>query len=656
MSAHALHGLRLRHLTPSSFAARTHRAPSASRVFSTALALDDTRASTSDPSPRDLLLAAKKRDLLSSLQREDPNPSRPWTHYIDLLNYMGLDTLPLEIHQLVLRKCVPSARAIRTSSARERRIRYQPHAPHAYENRLQTVMRNIRTAGWQAELDDYHFILEQFAAVGHYVGSRRILREMAAAGVEPRVKTYGLCLQALAHRLTLPCSEEQRPALVAETTKMCRDLIRDMWVRKVPFTSVNMDLVLRTLRETVDEKGFEDLIKFAYGIDLAYPDRLPLEVVQRTTPSTTELSEPSDSSALPLQPLSTPVLNTIVDMLGRTGRISKMVQAFEVLSQPLPKSDQVAARLFDEDEDDYPVNPPSNPGPHLPLPFAPPNTTTFQYLLMHAAQADHAVLARHYLAQAMRADRQQDVRLKSGMRTLPVEEIMAPTCAVNRNMFLSVFGLSNRQKHTELMRWTSRMIKRTLRVKRKDLLWYTYKRTVRYYPGVQSDVQEGIVDSAVQAASLPPIDPLGDSQVDTTVDHSTATPSSSAVPQSTPSTSRPAREGETPIFDLDLDSEHLYSPRPPSTFNIGLHISLLQRDIEQLQRLDAHVEAVLGRTIHRIKERLGRRVWSGKDIWLADVAQRVPVSKGFWRTIVNFVIPRLTRFYWGRNQDPEKRR
>jgi hypothetical protein len=370
-------------------------------------------------------------------------------------------------------------------------------------------MKNIRSAGWRAELDDYHFILEQFAAVGHYVGSRRILQEIAYAGIDPQPKTYSLCLQALAHRLTLPYSKVKYPTLIDETTKVARELIQDMRTRKVPFTSVNVDLAIRILRETVDEKGFDELIKFSYGIDLAYPDCLPLEVIEQQTAPKDGSSEVLHPPSYPLQPLSTPALNVIIDMLGRTGRISKMVQAFEVLSQPIPKSGQSPASLFDEDEDDHPINPPSSPEPIHPLPFAAPNTTTFQFLIKHAARAGHAVFARHYLLQAMRLDRDEDVRLRRGLCTLPIHGISPPLLAVKRNMFLSVFGLSNREKLVELMHWTLRVIRRTLRRKRKDLHWYTYKRSIRYGRaaalggGVSSGISESSKASQARQAHSP---------------------------------------------------------------------------------------------------------------------------------------------------------
>ena len=574
---------------------------------------------------------------------------------------MGLDRLPLELHQLVLRKCVPPARVLRAASKRERRTRFYPHAPHIYENRLQTVMKNIRSAGWQAELDDYHFVLEQFAAVGHYIGSRGVLQEMAFVGVQPSPKTYRLCLQALAFRLSLPYSDERRPTLIEETTKMTREVIRDMQSRDLPLEAVDTDLAIRIFRETVDEKGFSELIKFSYGIDLAYPDCLPLGVVERPSTSKAEISEELDRPLHRLQPLSTPALNVIIDMLGRTGRISKMVQAFEVLTQPLSKPYQSPPSLFDEDEDDFSFNPPSVPEPIYPLPSAPPNSTTFQLLIKHASGAGHAVFSRHYLVHALRMDRAEDLRIKRSLCTVPIDEIAPPRLAVNRNMFLPVFGLSNRARRIGLMSWTLRMIRRTIYRKRKDLFWYTFKRATQsgqeISPGVvdippRSDpssngvVLRGVSESPSSASLLVEtsvVSPAGTPTAASMV--STSDPSSRPpVPSAAPSAADPSHsESGSSILGLNLDSDRPHSTPFPRVFNFDAHISHLQRDVEQLEQLDSIVATALERIIDRIKERLGRRVWTGKDIWLADERARAPVTREFWKEAVNFVAPEETK-------------
>lgn len=633
MSLRLVHGLRLRQLTSPSFSSRAPHLPSSSRSITATPSFDPSaHASTSShpPSPTDSLIAAKARDLLSSLERGDSNPSRPWSQYVDLLNYMGLERLPLEVHQLVLRKCVPSARVLRAASKREGRTLHHPHTPHIYEDRLQTVMRNIRSAGWQANLDDYHFVLEQFAAVGHYIGSRGVLQEMAFVGVQPSAKTYRFCLQALAFRLALPCSEERRPAIIEETTKMAREVIRDMRSRDLPLEAVDTDLAIRIFRETVDQKGFAELIKFSYGIDLAYPDRLPLEVVERPSASNPETSEELDPRLHRLQPLSTPALNVVIDVLGRAGQISKMVQAFEVLTQPLPKPYQSPPSLFDEDEDDFSLNPPSVPEPIYPLPSAPPNSTTFQLLIKHVSRAGHAVFARHYLVCALRFDRDEDRRIKRGFCTVPIDEIAPPRVAVNRNMFLPVLGLCNRRRRIELMSWMLRMIRRTLRRKRKDLFYYTFRRATAYVFQRPSEPTSS-VSSLLQTSVFSP------AEISTVA---SAISSSNSNSSPAPSAADPShRESGISALDSDLDSDRPRLAPLPRIFNINAHIHHLQRDIQQLEELESIVEAAFGRLIDRLKERLGRRVWSGKDVWIADEQERVPVTKKFWKGAVNFAAP-----------------
>lgn len=653
MSSRLVNGLGLRQLTPLSFSSCTPHLPSLSRSITASLSFDASAyapTSSHTPSPTDLLIAAKTRDLLSSLERGNANPSRPWSHYVDLLNYMGLERLPLDVHQLVLRKCVPPARVLRAASKRELRSRHHPNTPHIYEDRLQTVMKNIRSAGWQANLDDYHFILEQFAAVGHYTGSRGVLQEMAFARVQPNSITYRLCLQALAFRLALPCSDARRPTLIEETTKMAREVIRDMQSRDLPLEAVDTDLAIRIFRESVDQKGFAELIKFSYGIDLAYPDRLPLEVAEQSPTSKVENR---------LQPLSTPALNVVIDMLGRAGRISKMVQAFEVLTQPLLKPYESPPSLFDDDDDDFSFNPPSVPELIYPIPSALPNSRSLQLLLKHASRAGHTTFARHYLVYALRMDRAEDYRIKHGLCTVPIDEIASPRLAVNRNMFLPVFGLSNREKLTDLMGWTLRMIRRTLYRKRKDLFWYTFRRDTRY--GLK--MSPGVVN-------IPPLtDPSSDgvfrgpsesTLLETSVVSpariSTAAPTMSTSDPNSPQTPRTAdpshRESGISIVDLDLDSDRPQLAPFPRIFNFDTHINHLQRDIQQLEVLDSVVEGALVRIVDRIKERLGRRVWKGKDIWIADERARVPVTREFWKEAVNFVDPEETKLRrQGRTQE-----
>ncbi|TFY80273.1 hypothetical protein EWM64_g3743 [Hericium alpestre] len=337
--------------------------------------------SSPDVSQTDRIIASETEDLLAVLERGNAEPSEVWSHYTDLLQSMGLFSPPLAVHQRVLRRCVPSPDQTRFATANE----YHSDAPHPFEGRLRAVMENMLSAGLTPELEDYEFILRQYASCGHYLGTKEIMKEMQARSIEPRVKTYGLCLQALAHRLVLPCEQEDRPYLVDSITQMCRELMIEMQDRRIPFSSVNMDLAIRILKEAADDEGFDQLIKLGYGIDLAYPDRPPLEAQDGTL-------------SLPSHPLSTSALNMIIDTLGRAGRISKMVQAFEVLTQPLPQVSSPSS-AFDDEEDET-IYPTSSSAPQYRPPHAESNTRTFNLLVMHAARARHAVIARHYIVQA----------------------------------------------------------------------------------------------------------------------------------------------------------------------------------------------------------------------------------------------------------------
>ena len=90
------------------------------------------------------------------------------------------------------------------------------------------------------------------------------------------------------------------------------------------------------------------------------------------------------------------------------------------------------------------------------------------------------------------------------------------------------------------------------------------------------------------------------------------------------------------MFDLDLEDS-----TPPETpqikyFNLNLHIRILTRNLFEIKDFARRLEFVLGRTTERVKDRLGRRIWAGKDIYLSTEARRLNQSRDSWRTIVNF--------------------
>lgn len=519
------------------------------------------------------------------------SPARVWAQYTSLMNALEYNNLPLEVHQVVLRHCTPSSANVRRSAIRRLQAGNKPKNPHIHEDRFQTVISNIRAVGAQPDLDDYHFILEQFAATGHHVGAMRVYKELLFCGFTPKTKTFGLCLQAIAYRYNLPINMKDRPRLVVQTHKMLTDLLAGMRKYDVPFTSVNLDLTIRISKETMDHAVFDSMMKWGYGIDLVNPDRPPLEFTQST---------PGPDVPKPL-PFSTAALNTTIDILGRFGDISKLVQAFEVLTQPLPQATQHLFSSFDDD-DDFGVQITLS-SPALSPPHASPNTTTYNMLLRHICRAGHSTLARHYLVQAMELDKLTSQSLRRQIYYgKPIRSILSPHFSINRGLLLSVMGHSNRDKDLGLMRWLSTKMPKIVNRKRDDLLHYKLLRD-RLRRAARRRVLKG-------------------------------EPANLYGPSEKPS--RPPVNLETPILDLDLDNPFLPEP-PVRHFDINLHIEILERDLLQVTEFAKHLQSVLGRTTQRVKERLGRRVWNGKDIFLSTEAKRVTVSKGKWQSIVRFM-------------------
>ncbi|KAJ7507565.1 hypothetical protein B0H11DRAFT_1967709 [Mycena galericulata] len=563
-----------------------------------------TAGAVSVPVPVDRIRQRNFDVLFESLE-VNGNPSRVWANYTNLLTFLGYEHLPLDIHRQVLRKCTPSSRLLRASC--------DPSVDNP-------------------TLDDYNFILEQFAAVGHHFGVMQVYQELTSVGIVPRTKTFGLCLQAIAHRLTLPVSRKDKARRIAVTRRMVSDLVNAMKSYNIPFTSVNLDLTMRILKETTDMQGFEMLMKWGYGIDLANPDCPPLEYMESTSGTDTREAAQRPTP----QPFSTAALNTTIDTLGRLQDISRMVQAFEVLTTPLPRYSSNARSSYDEDDDDeFGVS--AEPISVFTPPCAHPNTTTYNILLRHVSRAGHAVFARHYLLQAMELDRQVMLDLKRDIGNMPLEAVPSPHFAINRGTLLSVFGESNRDKNVGLMRWLFSKFPRILSKKRAELKFF------------------GRYQAARRRKRLWPYE-------DPPTPGPPSVPTKSPTPPVEPSRTRPTRftaimarwkapKGVNAVFDLDVEDESTPTHPPIKSFNLELHIRVLKRDISEITALYAHVQTILARTTQRVKERLGRRVWRGRDIYLlTDGTRRGRVSMERWEQIAGFKVAH--KFSRGRRAEP----
>ncbi|KAF8845663.1 hypothetical protein BDN67DRAFT_1064947 [Paxillus ammoniavirescens] len=557
---------------------------------------------------RNAIRERKLNALKNILSRDDSDSSFVWAQYVDFASAVEYDNLPLEIHQKVLRKCVPHPSVLRPISARRMQGPAPPRAPHVYEARLKTVMRNIRSIVKKPSIDDYNYILEQFAAVGHLYGSVNVYDELKhVIQLQPNSRTFGLCLQSIAHRLTLPMYKSQRARIQLDCSASCKRLLNDMSSLSIPFTSVILDLVLRISKETADAAAFAQLLKSAYGIDLDYPDYPPIQWDQSVA---VEAGIPRLPS---LQPFSTAALNTTIDMLGRFGKVSKLVQAFEVLTQPLPPQASQHYALEFDDEDDFGVVNPASTQPHQ-TPHAKPNSTTYHLLLKHLSRADHSTLARHYLFQAFRLDRETDRAVRTQIYHAPYKT-PAPQFAINRSMLLPVFGTASRNKDMQLMRFVGYIARQTYRRKKNDISYYTELEDLQ---------RQGLQSLAPDHDSSRP-DPLLPHQShcrETAIDLSSA-----SLSQDTDSVNT----------TLTTSSESSFSPPPTKSFHVSLHLNILRTDLEDIAAFYTHeVLPTLTRKTQRLKERLGRRVWKQKNLYLRSQNTRSLVSREDWTELVNF--------------------
>ncbi|KAJ3931582.1 MAG: hypothetical protein NXY57DRAFT_206046 [Lentinula lateritia] len=533
-------------------------------------------------------------------------PNDIWAFYNDVLDVSGPHEIDLSIHQRVLQRCTLSMEQMRKNSRRHYFSMARPVPGHIHEDRFQNIIRNILSIGYTPSREDYHFILGQFAAVGHSIGSMGVYNEMRGnKDCLPNNVTIALVLQSIAHRLGLPERKVDRQETANRARGLLKQILDDMRSRGIPWTNTNMDLTIRIMKHTSDEENFDTLLKLGYGIDLRYPDRPVLD---------------DQSSAL--LPFTLHTLNTVINMYGLGGNLSKLVQAFEVLTVPLPHAQKHFSASF-EDEDDFGIVPPES-SLSFRFPSAEPNTTTYTFLLRQISQHNKAHLARHYLLQAIKHDIEVSRDLRRKVITTPnLEDVQAPRIAINRAMLVPVFGLSNRNKNISLMRWLYDRIPSIIRRKKADILHFS-----------------NFIKHLERVGKWPP--PPKPKSYHTT----------RRVPVSTSKDYIDVdgvRWHRADVEDVLAVDPSIQQPVPVYTvkpIDLRLHLRILKTDINDLTVYHGYVQSVLARTIERVKDKLGRRVWRGRNIYLKDVTlvggtaahpkSRMKVSKDTWRQIVGY--------------------
>ena len=578
------------------------------------------------------------QDLEEILKREDAPSAQVWGAYVELLSLIGPANIPLRLHQDVLRKSTLSPAAARADLYRRLEAKRPLRVPHIHEVRYQAIINNIREGGHRVETEDYHFILEQFAAVGHYVGALQVLQEMSHLRIPKTHKTYGLCFMALCQRLQLPIWHADREKMVQAMTRICHKLVNEMWADKISTTSYNLDLTLRVLKETLDYDAFQKLVRLTYGIDLSYPDRPPLEFWDRAPPDNASTS--AVDSPLVQHPFSTSALNSTLDFLGRIGNISKLVQAFEVLTTPLPSHNMSSldTAFADDADEDFGVNNPEV-APYTP-PYAEPNTTSFQILIKWLSRHGHSTLARHYVVHVMEKDRLVDRHLRGECLRKQKGEILAPHLGITQYMFLPLLGEANRDNNVEMLRFVLRKIRRALRRKRFDVQFYSDIQQ-QWIEAARQDAQDTADTVAYRLETIP-----------VSVAPAPAPTLAAAAPSPSSSSSPPSTLIQVPYEAVPEPS--IPAVERPRLFDVDLHMAILKRDLYHLEVLERRAMDTLGRKTQRLKERLTRRIWAGQTVWLSSSRRRLRISRGWWRESVNFKATRALPE--GTEVNPERRR
>ena len=409
--------------------------------------------------------------LVGELEKTPYIPDEIWKAYSSLRQLSDYAGLPLEVHQQVLRKCVPLASDLRsrTGYGVYTNSKRPPVTSHPFETRFQTIILNIREANLVPTVEDYNFILEHFAAVGHHAGSMILLEEILETRLVPTPSTYDWCLQALGARSKLRLRKPMAQKNQEEVVQMCQRILGMMDQAGVHYTGPMLDAIVTILQGSNDLHTIERMLKLGYGVDLRNPDR----DVEEFTLRWSQIVEDATAFGLPSPRIpiaSTSALNSIINAVGKTGDISTMVSAFEVLTKPLQGTH------FPSPPPPPPINSSDENNPPLdlstPKTYASrPNSRTYQHLIEHAA--DHGVrpVAQHYLLEALEADRQMDAKLRTELARGEGQCWSVPV-AVNSAMFRHALHLGLKKFNLGLCLWTLEKAQMAARWKRDDITFY----------------------------------------------------------------------------------------------------------------------------------------------------------------------------------------
>ncbi|CAE7105947.1 unnamed protein product [Rhizoctonia solani] len=526
--------------------------------------------------------------------------------YLRLMNNTFHLPLPRTMHQVVLRRCVWPIHRIKMPNFS---LQPDPFVVRQ-ETRLREAIFQMRADGSEPTMADYHFVLEQMAAMGHQRGAYNVYLEIVKSGHQVTERIIALTLLALVRRHKMRIYDDHIASVVSESYGITERLIGDILTLQKnltePISPMCLDLACRAFKITGSLDKFTSMLKMGYGVDISQPDHLPLEFVERT--QAIQKAMASKATGAPLFPVpeipkfSTHTLNTTLDMLGRSGKPLQMVAAFEVLTNPLPASTRRDSYQYDIWEDDEPERDSPNSASTSPrnwlanyVPSAAPNTTSLAFMIKHTVNFAKFDLCKHYLLLAIHLDRVCDYNLRQQLRAvlrarrehtaaakleygskpkLPPSPsgspyvdppIDIPRVAVSYEMFTKVWGLANRKAHMRSMRGLVRTVRRVIRRKRNDIHVY------------------GMVLKAVPSLAAPVSDQTqGDEELEELID------------------------GEIPQWIQNMLDGRDQLPRP-RRFSLAAHVAMLEEETEKLENFLKHGIRGRDHTSARIDAELERK-------------------------------------------------
>ncbi|KAG8685036.1 hypothetical protein FRC09_014997 [Ceratobasidium sp. 395] len=460
------------------------------------------------PRPNKWPTTPESAELRILLLRPNSPPNQIYDAYLRLVTNPLHPLLPQAMHQLTLRRVVSPVSSIRLPNFSDQPDPFTLRV----ETRLREVIFHMRAAGVEPTLGDYHFVLEYMAALGHQRAAYNVYLEVIKLGHKPTERTITLALLALVRRHKMRIYDDHMSAVLAESHGIADRLLGDLLKLQndktaTPISSMCLDLACRVFKITGTLDKFLAMLKTGYGVDVSQPDYRPLEFVERMQAqiAASKLGF-SPGSQLVMPKFSTHILNTTLDMLGRSGEISKMVSTFEVITNPLPATVRADSYQYDTWEDDEPETSTTSSS-RAParlsdyVPSAAPNTASLGFMLKHTVDFAEFDLCKHYLLLAIHLDRQSDTQLRQQLRValrarrahaavaelesksnLPILYTLPPSytdppvdiphVTVSYEMFAKVWRFANQKAHMRTLRGLVRTVRRLIWRKQRDIEVY----------------------------------------------------------------------------------------------------------------------------------------------------------------------------------------